>query len=366
MNPYSLSHLTDQILLRDLAVLVDRDRKATAVLVAHIAEVDRRRLFRPAAHSSMFSYCVNVLHLSEQATFKRIRVARMARRFPAIFNALAEGRVHLSGLVMLKPYLTRESVDELLAAIEHKSSREITQLLADRFPKDDVPTRVRALPQTRAISPQLSSGTVCEPCATASGEPQNEAEPSVPRTEERPSAKTVAPAKIEPLSPKRYARQLTKSQDMHDKLRHTQALLSHQLPSGDVASVIERALDALIAKLEKAKFAATDRPRPIRESAKPRTIPANVKRAVRERDGYQCTFLSESGARCAERHFLEFDHVDEVARGGKATVDRIRLRCRAHNQYEAERSFGVAFMERKREEAQRASAERRGGAVSPT
>lgn len=84
-----------------------------------------------------------------------------------------------------------------------------------------------------------------------------------------------------------------------------------------------------------------------------------MKRAVRDRDGYQCTFVSETGDRCAERRFLEFDHIDEVARGGEAAVDRMRLMCRAHNQYEAEQTFGVQFMERKRDEARRASVVRR-------
>ena len=46
---------------------------------------------------------------------------------------------------------------------------------------------------------------------------------------------------------------------------------------------------------------------------------------------------------------LEFDHVDPVARGGKATVEGIRLLCRAHNQFEAERVFGVGFMEERRQ-----------------
>jgi hypothetical protein len=32
-------------------------------------------------------------------------------------------------------------------------------------------------------------------------------------------------------------------------------------------------------------------------------------------------------------------------------VDGMRLRCRAHNQYEAERVFGAEFMRRKREKA---------------
>jgi hypothetical protein len=52
---------------------------------------------------------------------------------------------------------------------------------------------------------------------------------------------------------------------------------------------------------------------------------------------------------------LEFDHVQEVARGGQATVDGLRLRCRTHNQFTAERTFGAEFMARKRAEARESS-----------
>ncbi len=78
-----------------------------------------------------------------------------------------------------------------------------------------------------------------------------------------------------------------------------------------------------------------------------------MKRAVWARDGGQCTFVSEVGHRCQARKLIEFDHVEPVARGGTATVAGIRLRCRAHNQYGAEREFGAGFMRGKREAARR-------------
>jgi len=53
---YALSHLSDQALLAELAVLVAADRRTTAALLAHIAEVDARRLFLPAACPSMHQY----------------------------------------------------------------------------------------------------------------------------------------------------------------------------------------------------------------------------------------------------------------------------------------------------------------------
>jgi hypothetical protein len=44
----------------------------------------------------------------------------------------------------------------------------------------------------------------------------------------------------------------------------------------------------------------------------------------------------------------------DVARGGDATVETIRLRCRAHNQYVAELVFGAKFMKTRREEGRAA------------
>jgi hypothetical protein len=79
--------------------------------------------------------------------------------------------------------------------------------------------------------------------------------------------------------------------------------------------------------------------------------------------------VSESGHRCGARSRLEFDHVTEFARGGEATVAGIRLRCRGHNQYEAERTFGAGFMREKRDAAQSAAKQRaaaRPRAVTPT
>jgi 5-methylcytosine-specific restriction endonuclease McrA len=136
-------------------------------------------------------------------------------------------------------------------------------------------------------------------------------------------------------------------------LQRVRELLSHQVPSGDLAQVLAFCLKAGLEKLQKRKFAATDRPRkPNGRITNKRTIPAHVKREVWRRDDGRCTFAAEAGKRCNTRSFLEFDHIKPVGRGGKSTLDNTRLRCRAHNQYEAECLYGAGFMHQKRERAQ--------------
>jgi 5-methylcytosine-specific restriction endonuclease McrA len=78
-----------------------------------------------------------------------------------------------------------------------------------------------------------------------------------------------------------------------------------------------------------------------------------VKRAVRKRDQDRCTFVGENGHRCESRRFLEYDHAVPIARGGQSTVDNVRIRCRSHNGFEADRVFGSEFMKARREKAQR-------------
>src|SRR5512144_2476222 len=117
MHEYLLSQVSDAVLLRDLAALVAKDRLTTATLLAHIAEVDSRRLYAPAGYPSMHAYCVEELRLSEDAAYRRIQAARACRRFPGLFTLLAEGELHLTGLCILAPHLTQENAGELIRAV---------------------------------------------------------------------------------------------------------------------------------------------------------------------------------------------------------------------------------------------------------
>jgi 5-methylcytosine-specific restriction endonuclease McrA len=373
MNSYSMSHVSNEALLRDLATSVKQDRATTATMLAQIAEVDERQLYRAAAYESMYLYCLHELHMSEETAYRRIRVARTARKFPAIFHALADGTLHETAVVLLAPHLKRENAGELLTMAAHKTKCEIEALLAARFPRPDVPTIVRpiltvALPQAAIALPVDVSGSgspaaqhveSMEPVSSSCMEPLAPAPvvPSIGSNAAGNREPLSSRPKVTPLSAESYAVQLTFRRVAHEKLRYAQALLGYAVPSGDLPEVLERGLDALIENLEKQKFAKSARSRPSRGSDDPRYVPAEVRRTVWERDSGQCTFVSEHGKRCEARGGLEFDHIETVARGGVATLSNIRLRCRAHNQYTAECTFGAGFMERKREAARSRAAE---------
>jgi hypothetical protein len=276
---------------------------------------------------------------------------------------VAEGQLSLAAVVTLKPFLTKENAQDLLASAAGKTRSELERLLAERFPRPDVPTLLAPIPSPLTLgecAKEVAPGRPLRHIALGDG-CANQVAARPPLRHIGECAHSVAPGRplrhIAPLSPGRFALQVTIGQETHDKLLRAQDLLAHAVPSGEVAQVLDRALNALLRQLESRKCGATSQPSRARRPAKgQRTVPAHVRRAVWERDNSQCTFVSEAGRRCPSRRGLEYDHLNPVARGGEATVAGIRLRCRAHNQYAAECTFGVAFMQEKREQARAAAA----------
>lgn len=349
--------LTDEQLVAHVSTAARDERGAIARLVAALAEFDRRKLYLAQGCSSLFTYCTNVLHLSEAATYNRTAAARAAARFPLVIAKLQDGSVSLTTVRLLAPVFTAGNHAALLERAAHQPTREVERLVASIRPRPDVPTSVRKLPErvTRSEVTARVIGSPVAPCESAvvpdspgarqTGEPvPYGAPPALEAAADVPVNTRTAVALprpvLAPLSADRYRIQFTGSRSLHDKLRRARDLLRHSVPDGDLGVIVERAVDLLIADIVKRKFAAVRRARSASPaaSALSTTIPAAVRREVSQRDGAQCAFVGPAG-RCKERAFLEFHHVWARVDDGPATVENIQLRCRAHNQYEADLLF---------------------------
>ena len=80
----TLTDLSDAQLLESLRTLCAQGRAVLARLLAHLVEVEERRLHLEAACASMFQFCVQRLGMSEDEACRRIQVARLVRRFPEL------------------------------------------------------------------------------------------------------------------------------------------------------------------------------------------------------------------------------------------------------------------------------------------
>jgi hypothetical protein len=340
----SLARLSDRELLVQLKSIVQSEREATAALVAHLSELDQRCLHLAEGCSSLFTYCTYVLHFSEHAAYGHVEAARTARKFPVLLDLLASGAVSLPAVGLLAPHLTPENHRGLLDAARWRSKRQVEELVARIRPQPPVPPSIRRLPvpRTAPAVPVVGAENARPPDIGAIAPPPPPSS-SAPPAVVPPALGPPAPHRpvVSPLAPERYKVQFTATAAMYEKLRRAQDLLRHQIPDGDPAAVLDRALTVLLQHLARSKWAATDRPREGHApAAGSRHIPAAVRRAVWERDGGSCAFVGQNGRRCGERGFVEFHHASPHGDGGEATTDNIELRCRAHNQYEAAMYFG--------------------------
>ncbi len=307
----TLTQLSDRDLWTSALSANGERRRATALLLAHLAVIEARELHLLRGYSSMFDFCVRCLGMSDGTAHRAISGTRAAHRYPLVLEMLTDGRLHLSGLSLLAPHLTAKNHEKLLEDAAGKTKATIREVLARWFPKPDVPDRVQPLGEQGRLG--------------LDGAPAGQ----------RP--------RVDPLSEERFAVQFTGSARLREKLEHARNLMSHV--SRELEVVFERALDALIRELENKQWGKTDRPRRSR-GTKDGSPARKDKREVYERDEAQCAYVSEDGVRCTSKAFLQYDHIEPLALGGSGKADESRLLCQQHNLHHAKQIFGREPMER--------------------
>ena len=380
-----LGELSNEELLAQLRGHLGKGHVWQARLVAYLAEVDHRQLFLDHACPSMWEFCIRKLGMSESEANLRIAAGRVIRQFPRARGYLEEGRIHLCAIYALRKHLTDSNHEELLREALGRTTREVEQMVAARFPKPDVRPR---------IEPVAPQGAL--PIATSASEGGRQSGAGVASPVAVPDAVLDAASATEPrpvvrpLSATRYHVELTVSSEVKSKLERIKGLMRHRNPTGDLETIIDAALDLLLAKLEKERLGKSSRPRApatttntestgqnantnantnanadTKKATRPGYISRETRRQVFARDGEQCTYLDADGNRCPARAYLELDHIHPAALGGSDAAENIRVRCRAHNQHYAEQVFGRPYVQA-RIHLRRQRRRKYGAAAAPT
>jgi hypothetical protein len=410
-NQYRLVEVGNAELVAGLSRLVQRSNELTAQVLAHLVELDERRLHLELGFSSLFAYCVEALGMSEGIAGRRVTAVRVCRRFPGVFDRIARGELHLCALCALAPHLNEQNAAELFEESKGKTRRQIEALLAARFPKPDVREQIRRFPAhepvpacsaaaggvKRSAEPPLPRSRAGDPL----GDPQRGAEfaaiaggeePCLTRDSEAPSVEPATDLRsrprwreLEPLSADRFGVHFTADAELRELIERARALASHQLPNGDLASLMKLMVASFVKQEEKRRFGLGTRPRrasleatssgceantsgaleaaappggasvlPINREAltdatratspplerRSRYVAVQVRREIYARDEGQCAFVSRDGRRCGARAFIQVDHVDPFARNGASDTTNLRLLCQSHNLLYARKCFG--------------------------
>ncbi|MGC3996861.1 MAG: HNH endonuclease [Anaeromyxobacter sp.] len=384
-----LDVLDDSSLTARLRSLAADERGIKVELLLVLAEVERRKLYLEQGFPSLWAYCREVLHLSEDGAYRRITAMRLLSRFPSLEAPLREGRLSLSTLGMLRDVLTEENLGELVGSAAFKSKAEVERLVVTLKPREAPKDGVRRLPsppsgapQPRPVDPTGVTALVTAPVEAARSQHQEPAVPTEPAF--ALSAPSLSPGRpeVHPVNAEQWSMRVTLDEAAHADLETLRELLSHKVPDGNLADVLKEALRCAVEKHAKRKgavgltrapapaapapevstssavSAAVPAPAPAPTSSTdplplfatpyrfdPRTVTADVRREVWARDGGCCSYVSPDGRRCCSRWQLELDHIDPEAKGGPPTAANLRLRCRGHNLWAAVQAYGREKME---------------------
>ena len=317
--------LNDDDLENALKFLASRERHNLAKLLAHMAEYDRRQLCVKRGHSTLFFYCMQALGYDEGGAYRRIRAARVARRWPEILDLVEGGGLHLTALIVLAPILNDANRKDLFAKARGKSRRELETMVAAMMPHPPQPDYTRRLPVAGGWSVAVTSPTHV--------------------VEALPASRPWEWQAIVPIALDRVRIGFDAGVAVMGLIDRARQVLRHKYPQGRLEDVMKEALEIFLDRKDPQRrlglvatpAAAAAQPRFVRAMAAGRYVPAWVKKAVWQRDGGRCAWRFPDGTLCGSKDWIEFDHVRPFAKGGRSDSPRnIRLLCRAHNRLAAE------------------------------
>jgi hypothetical protein len=350
MNLNDLLKLKDNQLLENFSLVVKQEREAISVVISHLAEIDRRRLYAREGFSSLFCYCVEKFNFSEEAAYLRIHAARMIQKYQDLLGFLERGEINLTTLKLISAHLTEQNREWLLKEVTHKSKRQVEKLLASYFPQHDlVEDKIRRLPFAKAVSQESAQKiTGSRPCSLPDISSEQQALILFPKRDQQ---------RIEPLTERRVRIEFSADGKVAGKIERVRELLRHKFHEGRLEEIFDEVLEFYlekkaperkIARMEKSKeeknAALTPNENQKEERSRGRIqtrhIPQEIRREVWKRDGGQCCYQAADGRRCEERGGLELEHIFPWSLGGGHDVQNLELLCRTHNQWRAFKSFG--------------------------
>jgi hypothetical protein len=323
--------LSDSELLNTFARIRAKEHELLLKLLVYLNEIDSRKLYLKEGYSSLFAYLTDGCGYSEGSAHRRIQAARLIGEYREVYEYLKERRLTLATIAMVAPVLKERKGKtlEILNEISGKKVFEVEKIVA-RF------REVKVIPKEKVTvfvpkdeSSQLRTLTLFDN----------------PAPKETTSTLAVETPPVS-TAPCYFKLQFAVSEATHAKLERVKVLLSGKYPKGAcMAEMMDELLDMYIEENDrKVKEERVVTKTKVKPASKTRYIPKKVKDFVYKRDNGQCSFVSVDGRRCGCEWDLEIDHRDLFCRTKDNDPSNLRLLCRSHNAFMAEKMLGKEFM----------------------
>jgi hypothetical protein len=281
-----LSKLTDQQLMLNSKSLVRQESTLLVSILHHIKEIDRRRLFADFKQPSLLDLVMHELGYPRDQALRRIQAMRMLREIPQVEVMIESGELNLTHVGIVQSLFSHQKREG------------------------------KAMDQTEKI-------TVLRKVA---GQSTRETQKIVYALADTPLKFKES---IKMVGEDRYEVTFTTKEATIQNLEKLKGMLAHTHPGITLDQLIHKLTELGLEAFKPVKPAQPNNsvvsPRPISK--------AQIKRQIWKRDQGQCT-------NCGSTFAVEEDHRWPKAKGGKYTIENMRLLCRSCNQRAAIKHYG--------------------------
>lgn len=298
-----LSHLSDTQVEQELARYIKSEREILTLVLHHLREADRRRLFSKHGYKSLFEYAVKRLGYTEDEAYRRISAMRLLKELPQIEEKIESGALSLSNVAQAQNFFRQEAKE----------------------------CRARTTQEKVALIEKI------ENCSKSKAQAVIQLEKRESTFQDLGLSQT---AEYKFRADKKFGNKLKRFADL-------KGLAEHQL-----FELFDQAIDIALEKIDPVKKAERAEKKnqklsvPDQKSCvkkadpkqKPtRYISAAIKHQIYLRDQGKCQ-------NCGSEKFIEIDHIKPFALTGKNSIENLRLLCRSCNQRKAIEIYGAKKM----------------------
>ncbi len=278
MDPSGLHDSAE--LMRNMRALCGEERSALCDFLCGLSAIENRQLHLSLGFPNMFELCRVEFGLSEGCIYRRLQVSRKIKHYPELLTALRAGQINLTLASLLCPYLGKFAWSELLSRVAGQSKRSAQKTLRDLAALgEDSQTKVR----------------------------------------------------IQYLGKEHYSYKLKIPASLHHQWERVKELLSHQVPDGDLQSILTILTQAYLNKNDLQNKPAASPDLWQHYSSPTRYIPKGLKHLLLEKAEHSCQYISPEGRRCTQKRYLDIDHIIPISAGGQTTFPNLQVLCHAHN-----------------------------------
>jgi hypothetical protein len=288
--------LSDAEVESRLKFLARKERELLHLVLAHIKEIEIRRIFLQRGHATMYDYLTKELCYSGSAAMRRLEASRILRDVPGVAAKIHQGTLNLSQL------------SELSRAIKEKR-------------KEGIEISVQ---QKTAIVEIISGKTTLETQKEISQELQ---------------VKLKKPEQVRMQRDESVHVSLTFTRKQHETVMHAKDKAAHLLQENNRDHSLSSLFEVLSRSYISGKFKVSSVAKS--DDDAPKTVTPRVRSLILARDQC-CQFVDPtSGKKCGSTYGLEVDHRQAQWAGGMHAITNLQALCSAHNKFKYQQEANI-------------------------